>query len=42
MITFLMIVNSKMGKTEKDVKHSPLMALLPGANIDNEKGKKFN
>jgi hypothetical protein len=28
-----------MGKTNKDVKHSPLMALLPGAKLDNEKGK---
>ena len=28
-----------MGKTKKDVKHSPLMALLPVAKIDNEKGK---
>jgi hypothetical protein len=26
-----------MGK--KDAKHSPLIALLPGAKIDNEKGK---
>ena len=28
-----------MGKTKKDVKHNPLMALLPGAIIDNEQGK---
>jgi hypothetical protein len=28
-----------MGKKKKDAKHSPLMALLPGAKIDNEKGK---
>jgi hypothetical protein len=28
-----------MGKTKKDVKHNPLMALLPGANIDNDQGK---
>ena len=28
-----------MGKTKKDVKNSPLMAILPGANIDNQKGK---
>ena len=28
----------KMGKTNKDVKHSPLMTLLPGAKLDNEKG----
>ena len=28
-----------MGKKNKDVKHSPLMALLPGAKLDNEKGK---
>ena len=28
-----------MGKKKKDAKHSPLMALLPGARIDNEKGK---
>jgi hypothetical protein len=27
-----------MGKTNKDVKHSPLMTLLPGAKLDNEKG----
>ena len=27
-----------MGKKKKDSKHSPLMALLPGAKIDNEKG----
>jgi hypothetical protein len=26
-------------KKKKDAKHSPLMALLPGAKIDNEKGK---
>jgi uncharacterized protein YxjI len=32
-------IRTKMGKTKKDVKHSSLMALLPGANIDNEKGK---
>jgi hypothetical protein len=31
-----------MGKTNKDVKHSPLMALLPDAKLDNKKGKKFN
>jgi hypothetical protein len=29
-----------MGKKKKDAKHSPLMALLPGAKIDNEKGKQ--
>jgi hypothetical protein len=29
-----------MGKANKDVKHIPLMALLPGAKLDNEKGKK--
>ena len=28
-----------MGKKTKDAKHIPLMALLPGAKIDNEKGK---
>ena len=28
-----------MGKKKKDAKHIPLMALLPGAKIDNEKGK---
>ena len=28
-----------MGKKKKDDKHSPLIALLPGAKIDNEKGK---
>jgi hypothetical protein len=28
-----------MGKKKKDAKDSPLMALLPGAKIDNEKGK---
>jgi hypothetical protein len=28
-----------MGKKKKDAKHSPLTALLPGAKIDNEKGK---
>jgi hypothetical protein len=28
-----------MGKTNKVVKHSPLMVLLPDAKIDNEKGK---
>ena len=29
-----------MGKAKKDVKHIPLMVLLPGAKLDNEKGKK--
>jgi hypothetical protein len=28
-----------MRKKKKDAKHSPLMVLLPGAKIDNEKGK---
>jgi hypothetical protein len=28
-----------MGKTKKDVKHNLLMALLPGAKINNEQGK---
>ena len=28
-----------MGKKKKDANHSPLMVLLPGAKIDNEKGK---
>jgi hypothetical protein len=28
-----------MGKKKKDAKHSSLMALLPGAKIDIEKGK---
>jgi hypothetical protein len=28
-----------MGKKKKDAKHIPLMALLPGAKIDKEKGK---
>lgn len=31
-------LRAKMGKKRKDAKHSPLMALLPGAKIDNEKG----
>ena len=35
-------IRAKMGKTNKDVKHSPLMALLPDAKLDNKKGKKFN
>lgn len=29
----------KMGKRNKDDKQSPLIALLPGAKIDSEKGK---
>jgi hypothetical protein len=28
-----------MGKTNKDVKHSPLTALLPEDKLDNEKEK---
>jgi hypothetical protein len=28
-----------MGKKKKDAKHIQLMALLPGAKIDNEKEK---
>jgi hypothetical protein len=28
-----------MGMKMKDAKYSPLMALLPGAKIDKEKGK---
>jgi hypothetical protein len=27
-----------MGKKQKDAKHIPLMALLPGAKIDNGQG----
>ena len=32
-------IRAKMGKTKKDVKHNLLMALLPGAKINNEQGK---
>ena len=33
-------IRAKMGKTNKDVKKSPLMALLLEAKLDNEKGNK--